>query len=201
MKLLLIGNPKSQYVRNLVLNVLTDVEVTICSDFETEDDVKSIYTSTRNKVDFISFYGKKSNFIYKIFKIRKIAKKIKNQFDCINIQFVSTQSMIFLYFYKQNNSKIVLTFYGSDLLRAKRISSKYLIPNSIKKSSIITFDGLPIEEKLKDNYQRILCDKLRYLPFINMVTPAIDAYYTCDRSTIKKELYGEYCNKTIIVLI
>lgn len=104
----------------------------------------------------------------------------------LHIQCISGRYVFLLYFFKKTFSKIILTFWGSDLLRANNI--KILLLNVLcHYADIITFGTKSFSEIFNKKFYNKYDNKIRIVDFGIQIISEIDEVTECEiKSFIKK---------------
>lgn len=201
MKILILGNAQSMWVKEFIQYVLL-----------TEEDNEIFVTSKDDGGEFADFYKKEGIHIIKTdseimginnAKIRTVLnmyKKIKlnGEFDIIHVHYVPTNIMSLFYskFIFKFGKKVVLSFWGSDLLQEEG-KNKWQ-ESCIKKSDYITVSGSILKEAFFSKYKNFDTNKLKIVKFGISVFPYIDEtkkFYTKDQL---KSMLGLSPDKTLI---
>lgn len=158
MNILVIGDPNSAYIEGYIKHVLLGNKIVIASDVRMNENYRIFYES--NNISYLWFNNK---FIKRIPGIRSEIgarihgaklKKTYGEFDYIHIHGLNRYRGILALSAKSKTTKIVITVWGSELLRSdnKRLAS-YL--KFYKAASAISFENKEMMDKFKDRYGKI----------------------------------------------
>lgn len=206
MNVLVSGDGDSIFVKEYIENVLLkkNVKVTLITD----------NLSNKKWIDFyclheVKVINKKITIpiVRKIPKLRAVInqallvyqlKKI-GKFDAIHIHFVSKSKSFFLPFLRRRTDNIILTYWGSDLLR--RSTSEILeMRKYIDLADNITFSTKQLKLKFEEVYGHEFNDKLSIVKFGISNFISIDEITNNESSIDSKKALGLPIDKIIIVI-
>lgn len=116
--------------------------------------------------------------------------------DVVNVQYVDFYMLVFYKYFKKNFKKVILTFWGSDLLRQNKVKLRMLYPLFIL-SDFITFETEDMKEKFIELFGVKFNSKFRLLRFGLSTLEAIDKCSADDISDFTKK-YGINNKKRIV---
>lgn len=178
MRLLLFCNPSNIHNYNYIKNVLVrcNYDITIYSYSLPIHGIKQEYIDfyERNRVKIIGGHSisEQGHFKYIIKSFFSIGK-ITGEFDCAHVQYVSPYIAPIIYFYRKRYKKIVLTYWGSDLLRSNFVFRIMCRP-LIRISSWITFITSDMQSTFNKYFHIHNNQKTELLDFGNMFFDSID---------------------------
>lgn len=137
MRILILGNADSIWIRNFIKYVLFDENFDVAlldtggSNKRWENEYKNMGVTVFHFPPMVSAFRTKSDktliekginlFLCSLY-LRKLCKK----FDCINMQYVELSYFQQMIFVSQIRKKLILSFWGSDLLRRSPVEIKKL---------------------------------------------------------------------------
>lgn len=179
-RFLLAGGLNSIHIYNLVRNVLinTDFEITA---YHTTGDLESIpqkYLDLYHKAGITVVPGQNVSKVGKLKYIRGVYSDLKalGKFDIINLHYVSHYVAPIIASLSKNYGKIILTFWGSDLLRSTGIKRLLTLP-AIKKASTLQLMTAGMLERFSQTkgYKKFV-GKIKVHDFGDMFLDGIDKY-------------------------
>lgn len=205
-RFLLAGGLNSIHIYNLVRNVLinTDFEITA---YHTTGDLGSIpqkYLDLYQTAGITVVSGRNVSKVGKLNYIKGIYSDLKKlgNFDIINLHYVSHYASPVIALLSKNYGRIILTFWGSDLLRSTGIKRLLTLP-AVKKAStlqLMTAGMLECFSQTK-GYKKYV-EKVRVLDFGDMFLDGIDKYRLQSdeaRKSLKKE-FGLLPDVPVVVI-
>lgn len=178
MKLLLFCNPNNIHNYNYIKNVLLkqNFDITIYSYSLPRNEVKAEYMDfyDKNKINVVGGYSiSEEGHLKYIIKSFKTIGQLGKSYECLHVQYVSPYIAPIIFFYRNRFKKIVLTYWGSDLLRSNfvfRLMTKPLLCIS----SWITFITSDMLHYFSQFYNLKDSQKTGLLDFGNMFFEIID---------------------------
>lgn len=149
-------------------------------------------------------YTKLKSNIYKLVRAKYIVNNviIPLKIDLYHFHFCTPENLIFSNFLP-DKSKVIMSFWGSDLLRQSGVSNTYYVRNALLKATKITVQTIELKEYIAVKYGRDLFDKIVDIRF----TLSTDIFENIDflKNDLKtlgkfKEKYGIDKNDTVIAL-
>ncbi|WP_214793218.1 MULTISPECIES: hypothetical protein [unclassified Exiguobacterium] len=204
MKVLLMGWGDNVYIKRHIENV------NLKGSIET-----SLYTLKVKNKEFLSFYNQNNinlinsdlgnNLIYKIPKVRgwistyRDVKLLKSNgpYDILHVHFVGLIQCKMIGFLSGDYKKLILSFWGSDLLRANNELIKDL-KKVIKKADTITFGSDDMIKKFQDKFGSEYNSKLKLIYFPTTVYSKIDEITFSESLADSKEYFDFPKNKYIV---
>lgn len=166
MKVLLISDPDSAWTRNFVNNFLLKKD---CEIWMLMQDSESSYSYYQRKgIQVLNFKGGRSCIVKNLVKLIKCYIK----FDVINLHYVVFKRLVIALLLKiVTGGRLVLSYWGSDLLRAE---DKQLVKTKelVRCADFVTFDNRDLEIKFKSLYKRNktpLVSAFFGLPILNII--------------------------------
>ena len=169
--ILIIGNANSIFVKDYIKHVIDfeEFHVDIIDIGDKREGIRESHLEyyKNNNIQIFNF---RINIEGKFRKQRVIFSRIKNiiglkkfrDYDIIHVHYI-TEEAIALPIFKPN-SKIILTVYGSDVLRAKRY--KQILLNKIfNYSDIITIATTNLRSFVLDHYKKSFANKIVMVDF------------------------------------
>ena len=176
-KIVILGNVNNKWIFEYVNNVLLDddTQVFILSE---EEKHKSYFDGFSNIKVFmcmpnIIIQRMRLGMILYGYNVMQILRRI-GKVDCIHIQYASLRKLFLLRFLHDYSSKIVVTYWGSDLLRVSerilKIHDKWL-----KNADIVTVGSSSMEEYFVQKFSSAIQEKLRVVRFgVPGIEPIMD---------------------------
>ena len=210
-KYLIIGNPHSFWNQNFITNILRpcgyqiDFFYTYIGSDKQEESPweKDIHVYScpkaliRKKED-----GSLSSKIHTILCILYcLVWSIKNRdkYDIVNVQFVDTLELFYSRYLAGKKSKLILSYWGSDLLRKSNRELRYTW-KGIKRADQITFDNMDLYNKFRTTFS----DKFDYKLNVAMFgLPILDKIKENKESKVKEMIYEEMdldSNKLVVAV-
>lgn len=195
-KILLLGIFDSPYIEYFVQNVLlsSGYEVVIIK----KNGKVNIHLPEHKNLHVIeNKFPKAVNGVQKILRIliRFFEIRKYGPYDIINIQFVTIKDLKRLQYYKKRNTKTILTFWGSDILRA---SPKQLeqMSSFINKADLITTDALCTQKAVLKQFTNV--KKIETIYFGDNICEEIDKIIDIAQSYRKEFSLSD--NKIIVAI-
>jgi len=184
-KVLLIGNPNSIWTKEYVKNIHKHNNVTIT----VYNEISDAYLKEYNKLNVQMIVLGKNN-ITKAFRFIKFAITNRGKIDIVDIQSPphSIQSLIIAIVIRIINSRAVVSFWGSDIMRINHNDARMLIP-IIKSCDKINLGTNRLTAEFKKYYKDHYCDKICNAKFGSLALSQIDL--------TKKNYTSEQCKKII----
>lgn len=197
MRLLIIGDTVSTWFVQFIEHCTREQDEIYIFDTGYQRGIYSVYNRTNIKiVEFApedrALFGKRF-YKRKPCARKKIVEKYANMlseydpFDIINAQFVSYLGAWLACRLKNSNTKLVLSFWGSDLLR-NSFRGLYRLRKYICMTDLVTFDNLDLQERFHQVYGKIYKGKQECAYFGVSILDEID---TLHRQLTKQELREE----------
>lgn len=195
MRVLLFADANSFWNLNYINHVLIrdDVELIVFSENLTLDP--PVFYAERG-IDILSYSEEEKKIMRSPnrWKQRQVRNKFMDligkygPFDVINVQFVRYYNTWMALRLAGNNTKVILSYWGSDLLR----TPNYLLwrlKKLIKRANDITFDNIDLQKKFLDIYGRVFHGRQKCVYFGLPILDEIDALLEIKtKSEIKKEM-------------
>ncbi|MDL5376355.1 hypothetical protein ACNOIU_03010 [Exiguobacterium mexicanum] len=205
MKVLLFGWGDNVYVKRHIENVNLKKKVETL-----------LYTLKVGNEDFISFYNQNNiklinsnlgtDFIYRIPKIRGKVSVFRDMkvlrangpYDVLHVHFVGQSECEKIELLEGNYEKLILSFWGSDLLRAEKKSLEKL-ENVIKKANIITLGSKDMVKKFQEKFGNTYNSKIKLVYFPTTVYTKIDEIISSENVYISRGKFSLPNDKYIVV--
>lgn len=204
-KYLIIGDPHSFWNKNFITNMLEPLgyEIDIFythlgPDWNDEFyENKNIHVcgcpqSWRRKKDDGSLSSKFHTFICLLYCLIWSIKN-RNKYDIVNIQFVNLFAIIYAWCLVGNDSRLILSYWGSDLLRTSEKELQYMV-KMIEKADRITFDNADLLNKFRQTYGKNFDNKLDVcmfgLPILEEIKKKKERYSkaeSCQKAGVKHD--------------
>lgn len=137
-KILLIGSASSIYMKQYIENVLLPLEMDIIL-ISTSEIFDEEYTYYASRNIFVTYLFKKNKSVHHIKKLGNILaarynlkniNKMVGEFDYVHFHYIGNQKLIkyLISIYKKMCKKIIVTFWGSDILNIDRNIAKRINP-------------------------------------------------------------------------
>lgn len=179
--ILLLGNPKSIFIKQSILNVLKEIDLDIYVGGNTNLNKEDKEFYKNNNVEYINLfevrgaykYLPKIGVLFSYFhNIRKIAKNKK--FDFLQIHYVGNQRFTkYTYrIYKMISHKLIITFWGSDILDIDEKKAKY-IKGLVKQADTIVLPTAQMKFMFEKYYGEEFSYKIKHCIFGN---PVVQTY-------------------------
>lgn len=207
--ILLVSDAASLYTQRLTESLLLSGEwkIIICPRFPIDPETSFWYKKRDVAIEPL-FYGDEEEWkalsqLKKMQLYASRAKELAHKYhpDIVNIQAVSLYRLFFVLSRNFCKAKLVVSFWGSDLLRAKRFVREWFYPVGLKKASAITCDGLFVFEALRQLYGEKTIQKTHYIRFANPIIETI-----CDLKKHKSKIQSRRAfsipmdNRLVLVL-
>lgn len=149
-------------------------------------------------------YTKLKSYIYKLVTAKYIVNNVilPLEIDIYHFHFCTPENLILSNFLPAK-SKIIMSFWGSDLLRQSGVSNTYYVRNALLKATKITVQTIELKEYIAVKYGRDIFDKIVDIRF----TLSTNIFENIDllKNDLKslgefKEKYGINKNDTLIAL-
>ncbi len=185
-------------IYNDVLQKHLKADVNFCREFE----IEKIYLDEIQKQVMVN-----SNNIGKVRKLWscfKMLKYLNNKYphnkkaDVVNIQFVALEFLFLLPYLKKNYNKIVLSFWGSDLLRQGKIKLFFMKP-LFDIADAISFETKNMRAIFNQISHKKYDNKIRIVRFGIDLLEIIDSVTKSDISVFA-EKYGIDTSRKIVVI-
>lgn len=180
------GNPESVYMINYMEELKKNNINSMCIDlFKNNNYKKNI------------FFKKISVFFSALKKMNSFSKKSRNT-RIAHIQFVSFYYVLFVYFFKTRFNRLVVTFWGSDLLRQSSLKLWFMFPLFFVASSI-TFET----EQMKNIFlsKLFIFKKSKKLCYTRFGLPELNVIDNTSKDEIDE--FNKYCgiDKNLITVV
>lgn len=206
--LLILGSPKSIYIKQYIINVLKEkpIDVFLGGNHELDEDEKNFFSE--NNVKYINVYKIKGIYKYlpKIGILFGYVHNIKNilknkKFDYIHIHYVGDQRLMkYVHkIYKRISKKLILTFWGSDILDINKETAK-CIYGLIVQADIIVVPTIQMQVEFEKYFGKNFNYKIEHILFGN---PVVQTYTEIKSDIDNIERYMPLQlpnNKTIIAV-
>lgn len=182
MKVLMIGNPDSIYIKNLCEHVFNTDTYSVAilnrspsgyigrySEFYSDKSI-AIITPSKSMKSFLSVPFI-SGLLLKMWLHHVACRRAK--YDLCFIEYAAKESCDYVVKTKKQYGRIILSYWGSDLLRANKITEKAQKRVGAL-SSIITFESNNMRESFKGKFGDKYNDRLYVIPF---PMPNLDSIY------------------------
>lgn len=205
-KILLVGSLASIHMYNYILNVLSTLDFDIVAyNTASNQNIRAEYQALYNKLGIKNIggcdirSGGKLSFVTNAYKVLKA----EGRFDYVHLHYVSHYLSPILYLLRRNYKKIILTFWGSDLLRSTSFSRLFIAP-LVKKANKVSFITNDMFDSFKVLFPKCESNDEKYciLDFGNMFFNAIDKIQSEDISNvneIRKE-FGLDDDKVVVTI-
>jgi hypothetical protein len=120
------------------------------------------------------------------------------KFDVIHVHYASSKILRLVNFIKGKSSKLIITFWGSDLLAITKDYASRIAP-VVSKANYVTMASNSLEEKFAESFPAYDGGKIKRLYFGNPIIPVIDQLLDDNGSVIKRQL-GLPLNKKILFI-
>jgi len=171
-KILIIGNPNSAWIKSFIGNVFDNTGFKVY--LLCYEPVREYYIEYYEKhcVLFLGNPRKSSNKIFRLYYL--LYAKLKIKMDIIHIHYLSNGALRFALFAKAKKSKIIGTYWGSDIFRISKKRAK-IIKKKLEKTDAITMLSEKITDRFLELYGNEFMDKcILNMPFGNEVFLHID---------------------------
>lgn len=156
MKILILGNRNSFWLAQFFENCIRPQDEVVLFSEKATTAIFDVFLQNNIKIvdlerkDINMSLLRKCNNIFLLRKYKKELNKL-GPFDLVNVQFVDRFNSILAALLKGKNTKLVYSFWGSDLLRANKLLlfSKGIW---IKKGDCVTFDNIDLQDKFNEVY-------------------------------------------------
>jgi len=208
MKFLIIGDTASMHIYNYVKHVLagTQFEVTLFSTSNRSicDEYKAYYKE--NNVEMFDIYSNNNQFMNSgnaINRLRKFINKYKmlkslGRFDIAQLQFVNISGSIYLYLLRKQFTKIILTFWGSDILQLNK-KDKFIQRFVLPTADYITLFTEEMIRKFRHEYGIRYDSKIYKVNTIDGVLPNIKNIYLTEGVLNAKSYFALPVDKIVIM--
>lgn len=207
-RILIISDFSSIHIFNYVKNVVRfcDAQFVCIHTVGQVSELPSHYSEYYSKIgiEVVSgfFPPKKKGILGKLVNIRRNISHIKSlgKFDVIHVHYVSINTALAVYFTRKQFGRIVLSFWGSDLLRIGTSGYLQLSP-IVSVATQITV----ITEDMMNYFKRLPCyiseysNKCKVLDFGDMFLDTIDKYKKWDEIKLR-ESFGLEKNKIVVMI-
>lgn len=191
---ILLFSEKSDHTRRLIQHVLAPLgyEIILLHQAYWESDTIEAYQKSGVSViiespDLLHWKRIKTKLgkCYAIY--RDISNRIKKfQPDAVMIQYVNALPAVEAIFAAGHSRRLILGFWGSDLLRQKkRICLRLIYPLALKRADVVTFDSLNMLECLHGLYGKKYDYKVRMMRYYN---PTIDLLPLLKKQYTREEM-------------
>ncbi len=187
MNILIIGLADSIWLKEYIAHVLLDEDVSISVISCRNEKYKDFYAE--NGIEVIQYPSRESKKISSILKSLKKSRRIagrQKQIDVIHVHFADVSLMLLCYKLFMIADKTIITFWGSDLLRAFNWKLK-ILKHFLDKADIIQLVSENMLEKFHKSYGIKFDGKLNILDFGNPMYGVIDS--------VSRKMVREDCKK------
>lgn len=196
MRLLLFCNPSNIHNYNYIKNILVkcDYEITIYSYSLPYQSIKKEYIDfyERNNVKVVGGHSiSEEGHIKYILKSYVSIGQLSGVYDCVHVQYVSPYIAPIIYFFRKRYKRIILTYWGSDLLRSNLIFRMMCRP-LIRISSWITFITSDMQNTFNEFFHINNQQNTELLDFGNMFFDSIDEKKALVNRKESTALYAKY---------
>lgn len=198
-KILILGNAQSIWVKEYIEHVLLPT------------DNYDIYVTTQKKGgEYYNFYVDNNINLVETDKpikgiknsrvrtVINILKATRDNYDIIHVHYVPLNIMSYIYskIVFRRGEKIILSFWGSDLLQSNT-KNKWQ-KSCIEKSDYVTVSGSILKEEFVKQYPCYNVDKIKTIKFGISVLPYIDSVQQTYSKERLRKILGLSENKVII---
>lgn len=196
MNILIFCNPNNIHNYNYIKNVLCkeNYELTVYSYSLPLHGINSDYLEfyRKNNVHIIGGHSiSEVGHIRYIFKSYLSIKQLNNNFDCLHVQYVSPYIAPIICLFRKKFKKIILTYWGSDLLRSN-VLFRLLCRPLVSVSSWITFITSEMQLTFEGYYHVKPNQQLGILDFGNMFFNQIDEKQHLIQGGLRNTLYEQF---------
>lgn len=183
-RVLVAGFASSIHVYNYIKNVLSDgnIEVVLYNTTGTIEGVPKRYLDYYSSQTIRIVNGADSKLLQCEGSVRYIKESISiikglGKFDYLHLKGITNSVSIIFYLTRKQFSKIIITYWGSDLYRMSRIKRLQTLPLLVR-ANTITF----MSEDMKNYYRRLswpfrrLLKKSRIIDYGSIIYDSIDRY-------------------------
>jgi hypothetical protein len=96
---------------------------------------------------------------------RHFMKSIGKKYDFVHVHFVSLKHLYEIPFIRKD-ARLIVSFWGSDLLRNSALMNAILVHYSLSRANIITVQSVELKEIIQVKYGRHLAPKIKVIKFI-----------------------------------
>lgn len=151
-----------------------------------------------------SSFKKIKKQVFKYLRAKYLVKKhlLPLNFDIYHFHYCTPENLIYTYFLP-NNCKIILSFWGSDLMRETGVSNVFYMQKALKKASVITMQSSEMKLIFQSKYGSQFKDKVKDIRFTidTKIFEAINKFSNDAVGLIHfKKRYFKDENKTIIAI-
>ena len=200
-KILVLGDANSLWTRRVIENVLIPCEMSITLVTSTNTAFEEYYR--KNNVEVVTTVNT-NRFLNKYKVVRKVVSIIifmhyylhfKRDITHVQFGFYSTLRMISVL---PKKYKLVITYWGSDLLRIPK--NKLLkTRNAVKKADFISVGSEALLERIESIYGSDILRKVRLIRMGISSIPTIEERVE-NRKEIKEKILGKYAERVSIMV-
>ncbi len=168
-KVLIIGNPNSQWIREFIRNYLLqfDVSVSVAGFADVED---MTFYKKMKIVTVIRKY-EKSGWVIRIIRkyMHLFQLRLRGPFDVIHIHYVSWGALKLANEIRRKNGIIIASYYGSDLFRTDK---EELTRNKTLLETVdqVTFDNIDLKDRFEAEYGKTFLSGKRHVLLLGLTT-------------------------------
>lgn len=207
-RILIISDFSSIHIYNYVKNVVrfSDAQFVCIHSVGQVSELPPHYSEYYSKIGIQVVSGiipsPQKGILGKLINIRRIITLIKSQgkFDAIHVHYVSINTAFAVYFARKQFGSIILSFWGSDLLRIGTSGHLQLYPilSVASQITLITEDMMNYFRRLPSCISKY-SNKCKVLDFGDMFLDTIDKYNKWDETKLR-ESFGLEKNKIVVMI-
>lgn len=185
-KILLIGNPNSQWLKEFITNSLLNLNVSIYVAGFGEIEDKSFFDNLNITIFKEDFCCEKKWIIHELKRWRYVFKLFLNgPYEIINIHYVTFSGLKLAYLLKGRKCRKIASYYGSDLLRNtdQELNSYQKFLNSF---STVTFDSIDLKKRFEQVYGTAFLNNKKELIYLGLST--LESIERCMQNNTKEEV-------------
>lgn len=178
--LLIIGNPKSIYIKQYITNVLKGekLDVYLGGSYDLKEEDKAFFS--RHDVKYINLFKIKGIYQHLsktgilLAYVHNLKNIKKEKFDYVHIHYIGNHRLMkYIYkIYKKISHKLILTFWGSDILDINQKKARY-IKGLIEQADTIVIPTIQMQTAFERNFGYAFNFKIKHCLFGN---PVVQTY-------------------------
>lgn len=198
MEVLIIGDSNSIWLKSIIANTL-NCEIDHITILTLSNNVYSNYYESHNIDVKLIKQGKHLHHIGDLFNGLRNRAILCDEYDLVLLHFVAIPYMSLLPMLRMRSKKIIISFWGSDILRLnhKRIVRNKVIKILLNYADRITMSTAEMEAKFRKEFGRGFSDKIVRTHFGSQVVAKMQEIECEDICTIKEQ-YAITRDKVVI---
>lgn len=195
MKILVFGNKNSEWLAQFFEHCIRrQDEVFLFAESSSDDIYFDVFY--KDNIQIIDLEKEDNNNFNtrSLWKRQKVVKKYLNilkqygPFDVINVQYVTDLSSLLAVALKRKETKLIYSYWGSDLLRVRKVFL-LRIKSRIKKGDWVTFDNIDLQDKFNEVYGKSYTGRMECAYF---GVQTLDDIETVNKSCSKQQIKEEW---------